>query len=136
MRWRERSLAVRTLALVVIVFGPIGLTLAVGMLGLALPEAVGKTLLMGSGGWMCCSFMLVAELFSSSPNSPGSSDADDSGGTDPPGPPTPPTPGGGIPLPDAEQARERVRDHNRPARVRLRGRTREPERTPAPTLPD
>ena len=43
-------------------------------------------------------------------------------------------PRGGIPMPDAEQSRERLRDHDRPERRRLRPRrpAREPDRTPAP----
>ena len=54
------------------------------------------------------------------------------------GPDRPPTPqdpprGGGIPLPDAEQARIRLRDHRKLADLhpaRERRPTREPERTP------
>jgi hypothetical protein len=60
-------------------------------------------------------------------------DADDSGGGTPPGPPMPPTaPQGGIPLPDADPARIRVRGHGRRDLVptRIRRATREPERTP------
>src|SRR5436309_221090 len=60
-------------------------------------------------------------------------DADDSGGGTPPGPPTlPAVPQGGIPLPDADPARIRVRGHGRPDRVPTRKRraTREPEHTP------
>lgn len=45
----------------------------------------------------------------------GSSDADDPGGSGPGGqPPRPDPPRGGTPLPDADQARARKRDHNRP----------------------
>lgn len=64
---------------------------------------------------------------------PDGRDADDSGGGTPPMPPTPPsTPGGGIPLPDADPARIRVRDHDRPDLVptRTRRATREPGGTP------
>jgi hypothetical protein len=60
-------------------------------------------------------------------------DADHGGGGPPPGPPMPPTaPQGGIPLPDADPARIRVRGHGRRDLVPTRKRraTREPEHTP------
>jgi hypothetical protein len=72
------------------------------------------------------------------PSSDPSSDEDGGGnggsGRDhPPSRPTPPR--GGIPLPDADQARTRVRDHNRPQRARpTRRRVREPDRVPARTV--
>ena len=67
--------------------------------------------------------------------------SDDKGGGGPgvgPPPPPPGPPGGGIPLPDADQARTRTRDHNRPT---LRGVSRrrpavEPGRRRAPSRPD
>jgi hypothetical protein len=68
-----------------------------------------------------------------------SSDGD---GSDGPGSSQPPSPqgplGGGIPLPDAKQARWRLRDHDRPDRrgVRPRGGAPEPKPAPLPTLPD
>jgi hypothetical protein len=55
------------------------------------------------------------------------------GGSRPREPNAPPdAPRGGLPLPDAEQSRERVRDHDRPGRRRLRPRrpVREPDRSP------
>jgi hypothetical protein len=58
------------------------------------------------------------------------------GGFGPP-PPPPPPPRGGTPLPDAEQARARKRDHNRP-RLRATGPRRravEPARRRAPAAP-
>lgn len=66
--------------------------------------------------------------------SSGSSDAGGGGGSGPDRPPPPPTaPSGGIPLPDADQARRRARDHNRPRLHDLKRhrRAREPGRTPA-----
>jgi hypothetical protein len=63
---------------------------------------------------------------------PGPSGDDDGGARPEPSPPAPPRPDGGIPLPDAEQSRTRVRDHSRP-RLTERGPrrpTREPSRTP------
>ena len=59
-------------------------------------------------------------------------DGDDGGGPGPePDPVRPPdTPRGGIPLPDAEPARIRLRDHDRPPLVPPR--QRRPAREPAP----
>jgi hypothetical protein len=70
------------------------------------------------------------------PPASGSDDSDGGGGSGPPRRPTPPEgPRGGIPLPDADQARARVRGHGRPALTRLRPRraTHEPGRSPART---
>lgn len=65
---------------------------------------------------------------------PDNSDGDSGGGGGSgPGPPMPSTsPHGGIPLPDAEPARVRRRDHDRPALVPRRERrpAREPDRRP------
>ncbi|MGO9971682.1 MAG: hypothetical protein ACLP01_02390 [Solirubrobacteraceae bacterium] len=58
-------------------------------------------------------------------SSSGSSDTDGGGDSGPDQPHSPPTaPSGGIPLPDADQAMARVRDHNRPQlrTVKARGR--------------
>jgi hypothetical protein len=60
-------------------------------------------------------------------------DADGGGGGTPPEPPMPPAaPRGGIPLPDADPARVRARDHLRRdlGPTRKRRATREPEHTP------
>lgn len=61
----------------------------------------------------------------------------DGGGGDGPSPPDPPHdhPRGGVPLPDADQARARVRDHRGPAfpRVPRRRPVHEPGRAPAKT---
>jgi len=71
---------------------------------------------------------------------PGSSEGDGDGGpgSGPPPPPPPGPPRGGAPLPDADQARTRRRDHNRPS---LRGVSRrrpaaEPTRPRAPASSD
>jgi hypothetical protein len=70
------------------------------------------------------------------------SDAEEGGGGSGGSGPREPTvprgaPRGGVPLPDAEQSRERVRDHDRATRRRLRPRrpVREPNRSPAPRVP-
>jgi hypothetical protein len=63
------------------------------------------------------------------------SGADDGGGGGPSRPPSPPGPSpGGIPLPDAEQAQVRLRDHRRladPRRTPERRPAHDPERAPA-----
>jgi hypothetical protein len=67
-------------------------------------------------------------------SAPDDSDTDNGGGRGPrPEPPKPPdTPRGGLPLPDAQPARVRLRDHGRPVLTPGRSRrpAREPERTP------
>jgi hypothetical protein len=75
--------------------------------------------------------LLPALLFRPSGPPPGSN-GDDGGGQGPEPPPTPTRPRGGIPLPDAEQARARVRDHIRPRLTHYRSRrpAREPVRVP------
>jgi hypothetical protein len=80
--------------------------------------------------------MLVpAFLFRGLGPSSGPSDGDGGGGGGGPDrPPEPPaTPRGGLPLPDAEQSRVRLRDHDRPAfrRPARRRPAREPVRVPA-----
>jgi hypothetical protein len=119
MPGRGPSLVVRILRLVLIVFGPLVFSVVVVMLHPPGPEAGAKMLLLVSGAWLFCSLILTPALLSSgSESSSGPADTDEGGGTDPRQPPSPPiVPRGGIPLPDAEQARERVRDHDRPDRV-------------------
>jgi len=86
--------------------------------------------------------MLARRLFSPHwrpPPGPSDSDGGGGGGSGPREPTAPSgAPRGGIPMPDAEQSRERLRDHDRPGRRRLRPRrpAREPDRAPAPTVPD
>ncbi len=83
--------------------------------------------------------MLARRLFSPywrQPPGPSDSDGGDGGGgggSGPREPAAPPgAPRGGIPLPDADQSYERLRDHDRPKRRRLRPRrpAREPDRSP------
>lgn len=96
-----------------------------------LPESVSATLLLTLVFLTIPGVMLVPMLLYRRPGgSPDSSD-DDGGGGGGPGPPRParpPRPRGGVPLPDAEQARVRIREHGR----RLTGgrRTRRPAREP------
>lgn len=65
---------------------------------------------------------------------PGSSEPDGPGGSGPDRPPpSRPSPIGGVPLPDADQARARVRDHSRQALIDRP--SRRPAREPAPAPP-
>jgi hypothetical protein len=63
----------------------------------------------------------------------GESDEGDGGGSRPQAP-NGPRPTGGIPLPDADPAATRRRDHNRPKLIPAheRRRAREPQRRPTP----
>jgi len=88
--------------------------------------------------------MLARRLFSPRwRRPPGPSDSDGGGGGGGPGPRWPlapsDTPRGGIPLPDAEQSRRRLRDHVHPDRrrrfLRPRRPIRAPGRSPVPRLP-
>jgi hypothetical protein len=84
--------------------------------------------------------MLVpALLFRSEGSSSDPSDEEGGGGSGPDRPPSSPSdPRGGVPLPDADQACARVRDHTGPGfrRGTQRRPAREPERMPAPTRRD
>jgi hypothetical protein len=121
--------------LLALLFGPMA-TVVVGVL-VGLPDSIGRGLLLISMIWVMSALVLTPViLFPPSGHSPGPPGGDDGGGDDPPDPPDPPpsAPRGGLPLPDAERSRERVRDHDRSGRRRvpLRRPAREPERRPAP----
>ena len=70
----------------------------------------------------------------SPPDTPDQGSEDGGGGSPPSPPPSPISPTGGIPLPDAQQARRRVRSH-RPTlgRPRIRQRPAHPAPQRAPT---
>jgi len=75
-------------------------------------------------------------LYHGSDSSPGPSEPDGGGGPGPgPRPPSPQGPRGGIPLPDAEQASARARDHTAPSfdQPSRRRPEHEPGRVPART---
>jgi hypothetical protein len=125
--------------LLALLFGPM-VTVIVGVL-VGLPDSVGRGLLLFSMIWVMCALVLTpAILFPPFGRSLGPPDGHGGGGDGPPDPPDPPpsAPRGGLPLPDAEQSRERLRDHDRPSRrrVRLRRPAREPDRRPAPVPAD
>jgi hypothetical protein len=71
-------------------------------------------------------------------SSPGPSDDEGGGGPAPDRPPaSPESPRRGVPLPDADPSRIRLRDHDSPKiRSVKRRRAREPEREPVPAPPD
>jgi hypothetical protein len=87
---------------------------------------------------LACAAVLIVHAAKTGPTvgwrAPGGG-SDDGPGNSRPGPPAPPTrPGGGLPLPDAEPARVRLRDHRRLADLtppRDRRPAREPVREPA-----
>ena len=90
---------------------------------------------------LVCAAVLIIPALRDSPDFPPQRPDTGSDGGGGGGPQRPPAPqdsprGGGIPLPDAEQARVRLRDH-RKLREHLPGRerrpAREPERTPVRT---
>ena len=116
--------------------GPLILAVALGSSG-ALPEPVAQLLALLAMVWFFCALILVPALLFRPDSSPGSSTDEDGGGSRPPEPPSRDPGPGGIPLPDAEQSSERVRDHVRRKRPWPRRRpVREPERMPLLRLPD
>ena len=83
-------------------------------------------------GLVCVGVLLIPALRDQEPAPPRRADGenDDGWGPGPKSPPQPPTPPrGGIPLPDAEQARIRLRDGERLA-DKLPSRERRPAREP------
>ncbi len=90
-------------------------------------------------GLACVALLMIPALRDRSDTPPwwqedGSDEDWRHGPKEPPKPPTPPR--GGIPLPNAGQARVRLRDHGRLAdhyRSRQRRAPREPDRTPVRT---
>jgi hypothetical protein len=141
MPGRRPGLVVRILQTVLLLLAPLLVSLGVVTLFPSLPEGIGKMLLLVSGAWLFSALIVTPALlfpgtgFSSGPpNSDGGGD----GGTGPRQPPSPSSaPREGISLPDADQARGRVRDHHRPdRRVPPRRSAPQPAHAPVPTAPD
>jgi len=138
MPGRESKLAVRVSVTLLVLFGPMLAVFGLVVLIPSIDAGIAKLLALFSGVWLMSSLLLSpALLFPPSDHLPGPSGGDGGGGDDPPEPPnTPSAPRGGLPLPDAEQTRERIRDHDRPDRrrrsLRPRRPAREPDRPPAP----
>jgi hypothetical protein len=132
---RERKphfwLRVAVLPLVPMVIA--GVVIALGALRM-LPDGVTAMILMTVVFLTIPAIILVPALLYRRPGpSPDSSDDEGGGGPGPGPPPAPPAPPrGGVPLPDAEQSRTRIREHDR--RVfggpRPRRRVREPDPSP------
>jgi hypothetical protein len=138
---RRPGLVVRILQTVLLLFAPLLVSLGVVTVFPSLPEGIAKMLLLVSGAWLFSALILTPALLSAgtgSSSSPPNAGGGDDGGAGPRQPPSPSsTPRGGIPLPDADQARGRVRDHDRPGRrMRPRRPAPDPRRAPLPTLPD
>lgn len=104
-----------------------------------LPDTVAASLLLTVVFLTVPGLMLVPALLYRQPGSSADPSDDEGGGGRgpgfPPAPPAPPTsPRGGVPLPDAEPARTRLREHGRIAGPRRPRRpAREPERAPVRT---
>jgi hypothetical protein len=141
---RQPSVAVRIslFAVLVVLLSPLAALFVLAIASPSFAQAAAKAFGAVVVVMAIAAIMLARRLFS--PHwrpPPGPSDSDGGGGGGGSGPrePTAPSgaPRGGIPLPDAEQSRERLRDHDRPERRGLRPRrpAREPDRTPAPTVP-
>ncbi len=134
---RRSHFWVRVLLAVVAMPLPVAaVVIAVGLVG-GLPDGAGVALLVLLVFlFVPALFFVPALLYRASGSSPGSSEDDGGGGgAGPDQPQCPPVaPRGGLPRPDAEQARLRVRDHTGPEfdRVKPRRPAREPERTPTP----
>jgi hypothetical protein len=98
------------------------------------PDGVAVTLLLTLVFFTIPGLILVPALLYRRPGSSPDSSDDDGGGGPGGGPhsPAPPPPRGGVPLPDAQQARVRLRDHGRRALAirRPRRAAREPVRSP------
>jgi hypothetical protein len=140
MARRRPNLVACILLLALLLLGPLMVVLAVGLLVPSVPASLEKTLLLVAMIWLFCAMLLApAVLFrdSGSSSDPGDGDGGGGGGGPPRSPSPPIRPRGGIPLPDAAQARARVRDHTRPKLRRLgpRRSTRQPERAPGRTVP-
>jgi hypothetical protein len=107
----------------------LALALLVGealMLGLLVDHVFGLVWLL-----LAISALLVGPAFCYRRTTTHGSESDGGGGSSPKQPPPPPSrPSGGIPLEDAEQARVRVRDHDRPSFARPS--ERRPAREPGP----
>jgi hypothetical protein len=94
-------------------------------------ERLAGFLMLVAFAWFFSSLIIVPALLFRDDSGPGSSSDDDGGGAGPQEPPSPDRGPGAIPLPDAEQSRERVRDHVRRKPQWLRRRSaREPRKTP------
>ena len=127
----DAGLAMRIGRTVLLPFGPLVLAIVLGTSGVVSERGL-KLLLLLAMAWFFCSLILVPALLFKGESPPASSGGDDG---DDGGRPRRPSPSdrdpGGIPLPDAEQSRRRLRDHVRPKRSWLRRRsTREPGRDP------
>jgi len=138
MPGRESKLAVRVSVTLLVLFGPMLAVFGLVVLIPSIDAGIAKLLALFSGVWLMSSLLLSpALLFPPSDHLPGPPGGHGGGGDDPPEPPnTPNAPRGGLPLPDAEQSRERIRDHDRPDRrrrnLRPRRPAREPDRRPTP----
>ena len=138
MARRLLILVMRIVLVVLLLLGPLLAVLAAMLMVPSAPAPLKRTLLLVAGIWFFSAILLAPAVLFRDSGWPGPSDGDDGGGGGgPPPPPRPPAPPrGGIPLPDADQASIRLRDHGRAVWQRLRPRreAREPRpaRVPSP----
>jgi hypothetical protein len=107
---------------VLIPSGPLIASVAIGASGAVSESTVGVLVALAMVWFFCALILVPALLFKDDP-SPGPSTDDGGGRHGPDEPPDSDPDPGGIPLPDAEQSQQRVRDHVRRRRPWLRRRT-------------
>ena len=134
----DASLGLRIARTVFVPFGPliVVIVLASARVFSDGSEGLAKLLFLVSLAWFFCSLILVPALLFRAEPSPGSpTDEDGGGGGGPREPPSRDQGPRGVPLPDAEQSSERVRDDDRSKRPWPQRRTeREPEPASSPKL--
>ncbi len=141
---RQPSVAVRIslFALLVVLLSPLAalfvLMVAFPRFAQAAANGFGALAVIMAIAGIMLARRLLSPRWRPPPPGPSDSDGGGGGGSGPREPDVPPrVPHGGLPLPRAEQSPERMRDHDRPKRPRLRPRrpVREPDRSPAPRVP-
>ncbi|HWH09804.1 MAG TPA: hypothetical protein VG165_01645 [Solirubrobacteraceae bacterium] len=135
---RVLSLVGRAVLAALIVFAPLLVLIVVFRLFPSAADGLGGLWALYPLWWLLSMMLVPAVLFRDRGDGPGPPPpSDDDGGTGPPRRPSPRgAPRGGLPLPDADQARWRVRDQHGPDRRHLpsRRRSREPEHAPLTPL--
>ena len=135
-RERRSHFWVRAVSLPLVPAVAIAGFVGIGKIGLV-PDRLVQTTLLLLAFFVTPVLMFVPALLYRRPGSSPDMPDDDDGGSPGPEPPParPPTQRGGLPLPDADQSRRRVRDHHRVVFGALPPRrpAREPERPPVPS---
>jgi hypothetical protein len=138
MARRLLILVMRIVLLALLLLGPLLAVVAAVLLVPSAPNPLKRTLLLVAGIWLFSAILLAPAVLFRDSGWPGPADGDEGGGGGgpPPAPLPPAPPRGGIPLPDADQASIRLRDHGRAGWRRLRprraAREQKPARAPSP----